>query len=94
MNIASKARKSAIATLAALAVITAGAAIAPTQAQANTHVASFIGGAIIGGFIGAALQPRYDPYYAPVPVYNTCYTQPETRYNNHGQPYTVYVKYC
>ena len=94
MNITSKARKSAIATLTALAVITAGATIAPTQAQAGNHVASFIGGAIIGGFIGAALQPRYDPYYAPAPVYRTCYTQAQTRYNRYGQPYTVYVKYC
>ncbi len=89
MTYMSKTRKATIATLAALAVITAGATIAPSQAQAGNHFAgALIGGAIIGGLIGVAAQNRY------APVYRTCHTQWETRYNSYGQPYSVQVQYC
>ena len=90
MTFISTARKSAIATVAALAVITAGAAVAPTEAQAGGKLAgALIGGAIIGGLIGIASQNRYN-----APIYRTCHTQWETRYNSYGQPYSVQVQYC
>jgi hypothetical protein len=89
MTILSKARKTAIATVAALAVITAGATIAPSQAQAGNNLAGIIiGSAIIGGLIGAASQHHYNPGY------RTCHTQWETRYNSYGQAYNVQVQYC
>ncbi len=89
MTFTSKARKATIATLAALAVITAVATIAPSQAQAGNHFGgALIGGATIGGLIGAAAQNRY------APVYRTCHTQWETRYNSYGRPYSVQVQYC
>ena len=89
MTIFSTARKTAIATIAALAVISAGATVAPTQAHAGNKIAgALIGGAIIGGLIGIASQNRY------APTYRTCHTQWETRYNSYGQPYSVKVQYC
>jgi len=89
MTLISKARKTAIATVAALAVIAAGATVAPTQAQAgNNFAGALIGGAIIGGLIGIASQNRY------APAYRTCHTQWETRYNSYGQAYSVQVQYC
>jgi len=89
MTIFSKVRKTAIATIAAVAVISAGAAVAPTQAQAGNKIAgALIGGAIIGGLIGIASQNRY------APTYRTCHTQWETRYNRYGRPYNVKVQYC
>lgn len=87
MSIATKARKTTLAALAALTVITAGATIAPTQAQAGGKWGAFIGGALLGGFIGAATRPYYAPAYS-------CYTRWETRYNAYGQPYNVQVRYC
>ncbi len=91
MNIAAKAKKTAIATVAAMAVITAGATIAPTSAQAGNHfVNGLVGGLIVGGIV-AASQNRY---YNPAPVYRTCSKRWETRYNSWGQPYSVQVKYC
>ncbi len=89
MTLLSNTRKTAIATVAALAVITAGATLAPTQAHANGRLAgALIGGAIIGGLIGIASQNRY------APAYRTCYTQSETRYNRYGRAYSVQVQYC
>jgi hypothetical protein len=90
MTIFSKARKTAIATVAAVGVIAAGAAVAPTQAHAGgkTLAGALIGGVILGGLIGAASQNRY------APVVRTCHTQWETRYNSYGQPYSVKVQYC
>ncbi len=89
MTLLSNARKTAIATVAALAVITAGATVAPTQAHAGNNIAgALIGGAIIGGLIGIASQNRY------APAYRTCYTQWETRYNSYGQAFSVQVQYC
>jgi hypothetical protein len=90
MTLLSNARKTAIATVAALAVITAGATVAPTEAYAGGKFAgALIGGAIIGGLIGIASQNRYN-----APTYRTCHTQWETRYNSYGQPYSVQVQYC
>jgi hypothetical protein len=90
MTLLSNARKTVIATVAALAVITAGATVAPTQAHAGGKFAgALIGGAIIGGLIGIASQNRYN-----APTYRTCHTQWETRYNSYGQPYSVQVQYC
>ena len=89
MTFASKLRKSTLAALAALTFITAAATIAPTQAQAGNNLGAFIGGALIGGFIGAATQT-----YNPAPVYRTCFTRWETRYNSYGQAYNVQVRYC
>ena len=87
MTFTSKARKTTFAAIAALSVIAATAStMAPTQAQAGNNLGAFIGGALVGGFIGAAVQPRY---YAPA-----CYTRWETRYNSWGQPYSVKVRYC
>ena len=89
MTMFSTARKTAIATIAALAVITAGATVAPTEAHAGNKLAgALIGGAIIGGLIGIASQNRY------APTYRTCHTQWETRYNSYGQAYSVQVQYC
>jgi hypothetical protein len=90
MTLLSNARKTAIATVAALAVITAGATVAPTEAHAGGKFAgALIGGAIIGGLIGIASQNRYN-----APTYRTCHKQWETRYNSYGQPYSVQVQYC
>ena len=90
MTFISTTRKTAIATIAALGVITAGATVAPTEAHAGNKIAgALIGGAIIGGLIGIASQNRYN-----APVYRTCRTQWETRYNSYGQPYNVQVQYC
>ena len=89
MTFAARAKKTAIATAAAAALVAAGATVAPSQAQAGNNIAgAIIGGAIIGGLI-AASKPRYVQ-----PVYRTCYTQWETRYNAYGQPYNVQVRYC
>jgi hypothetical protein len=90
MTMFSTARKTAIATVAALAVIAAGATVAPTEAHAgNNFAGALIGGAIIGGLIGIASQNRYN-----APTYRTCHTQWETRYNSYGQAYSVQVQYC
>ena len=89
MTLFSTVRKTAIATIAAVAVISAGATVAPTQAHAGNKIAgALIGGAIIGGLIGIASQNRY------APTYRTCHSQWETRYNAYGQPYSVKVQYC
>ena len=84
-------RKTSLAALAAVTLIAAGSTFAPTQAKAGNNWNAFIGGAIVGGFLGAASQPTYNPYY---PGYTTCFTRWETRYNFYGQPYQVKVKYC
>ena len=91
MTFAARAKKTAIATAAAAALVAAGATLAPSNAHAGNNVAgALIGGAIIGGLIGiAASKQRYHQ-----PVYRTCYTQWETRYNAYGQPYSVQVRYC
>ena len=90
MNIASKARKTAIATIAALAVVSAGATMAPTQAQAGNHfVNGLVGGLIVGGIVAATRNN-----YNSAPVYRSCSTRWETRYNSYNQPYSVQVKYC
>ena len=62
MTMFSTARKTAIATVAALAVITAGAAVAPTQAHAGGNLAGvLIGGAIIGtAIVGGLIDNAYD----------------------------------
>jgi len=92
MTLTSNIRKTSLAALAAVTLIAAGSTLAPTQAQAGgNNWNAFIGGAIVGGFIGAASQSAYNPYY---PVYTSCFTRWETRYNYYGQPYQVKVKYC
>ncbi|MFZ1814249.1 MAG: hypothetical protein WBO55_05680 [Rhizobiaceae bacterium] len=63
---ASTFRKTAIAAIAALALIGAGSVVAPTQAQAgDKHVAgALIGGLVLGAIIGSHAQPGYaQPYY-------------------------------
>jgi hypothetical protein len=92
MTFTSKARKTTLAALAAITLVAAGSTLAPTQAQAGGNINAFIGGAIVGGFI-AASQSGYNSYY-PAPVYRSCYTRWETRYNYYGQPYSVKVRYC
>lgn len=100
MNIVSKARKTAITTIAALAVITAGATVAPTEAQAGNHfINGLVGGLIVGGIV-AASRNNYNNgyynngYYNPAPVYSGCRFDWVTRYNSYGQPYNVQVKTC
>ena len=93
MTLASTIRRTIIAALAAVTVIAAGSTLAPTQAQAGNNWNAFIGGAIVGSFLGATSQTAYNPYY-PGPVYTSCFTRWETRYNYYGQPYQVKVKYC
>ena len=96
MNFVSKARTTAIATIAAIGLIAGSAAIAPTEAQAgNNHfVNGLVGGLIVGGIVAASQNKYNNGYYNPAPVYQSCYTQWETRYNSYGQPYSVKVKYC
>jgi hypothetical protein len=94
MAFTSNIRKTTLAALAAVILIAAGSTLAPTQAQAGgNNWNAFIGGAIVGSFIGATSQSAYNPYY-PGPVYTSCFTRWETRYNYYGQPYQVKVKYC
>ena len=91
MNIASKARTTAIATIAAIGVIAGSAAVAPTEAQAgNNFVNGLVGGLIVGGIVAAS----QNNYYNPAPVYQSCYFKTETRWNSYGHPYSVQVKYC
>ena len=97
MNFVSKARTTAIATIAAIGLIAGSAAVAPTAAQAgNNYFANgLIGGLIVGGIVAASQKNYYGGgYVAPAPVYQSCYTQWETRYNSYGQPYSVKIKYC
>ncbi|MCP4184717.1 MAG: hypothetical protein GY761_15605 [Hyphomicrobiales bacterium] len=89
MTLLSNVCKTAIATVATLAVITAGATVAPTEANAGNNIACvLIGGAIIGGLIGIASQNRY------APVYRTYPTQWETRYSRYGRVHSVRVQHC
>ena len=89
MTFASKVRKTAIATVAVLTVVTAGATVAPTEAHAGNNLfGALIGGAIIGGIITTS-HNRYN-----APTYRTCHTQWETRYNSYGHAYDVQVQYC
>ena len=87
-------RKTTFAALAALMVITAGATVAPTQAQAgNNNLGFFAAGALLGG-LAVATQPRYNPYnpgYAP--GYG-CRVVWETRYDAYNRPYNTQVRYC
>lgn len=88
-------RNTAIAGVAGVAMIAAGAMAAPTEAHANGKlVGALIGGAVIGTIIGAASQPAYAApvYVAPAP---TCYWQKQSVYD----PYYGYnvwknVKVC
>ncbi len=90
MNIVSNARKTAIAAIAAIGVISAAGVVAPTQAQAGNFAEALIGGLIVGGIVASTQRN----YYTPAPVYRTCRSQWETRYNSYGQPYNVKVQYC
>ena len=94
MNIVSKTRKTVIAAVAALAVVSAGAVVAPSQAHANNLAGAFVGGLIVGGIVAATQPTYYNP--APVyrPVYRSCWNQWQTRYNSYGQPYSVKVRVC
>ena len=96
MNIVSKARTTAIATIAAIGVIAGSAAVAPTDAQAgNNFVNGLVGGLIVGGIVAASQKNYYGGVYvAPAPVYTSCYFKTETRWNSYGHPYSVQVKYC
>ena len=82
-------RKQIIATIAALAVISAGAIATPNQAQAGGKhfAAGILGGLIVGGIVANARART-------APVYSSCYTQWETQYDRYGNPYSVKVRYC
>jgi len=90
MNFAQK----AITTVAALAVITAGATVTPTSAQASdSFVNALVGGLIVGGIVAASQNRNYNNGYYNS-GYQSCSTRWETRHNSWGQPYSVQVKYC
>ena len=82
-------RKSAIATIATLAVISATMVGAPNEAQAGGKhfAAGILGGLIVGGIVANARART-------APVYSSCYTQWETQYDAYGNPYSVKVRYC
>jgi hypothetical protein len=95
MNFVSKARTTAIATIAAIGVIAGSAAIAPTEAQAGNGFANgLIGGLIVGGIVAASNKNYYGGGHHAAPVYQSCHTRWETRYNSHGHAYSVKVQYC
>ncbi len=83
-------RNKAIATIATLAVVATTMIATPNQAQAGgKHFAAGLIGGIIAGAVINSARPSYGR-----PVYTSCYTQWETRYDAYGSPYSVKVKYC
>ena len=92
MNISTKARKTTLAALAGLMIITAVATVAPTQAQAGNNVGAFALGAFLGVVASQPRYNRYNPGYV-TPGYN-CRVVWETRYDAYHRPYSAQVQYC
>ena len=82
-------RKTAFAAIAAVSVISAGAVSTPAQAGGKHFAAGLIGGIVAGAIVGSASRNAYS-----APVYRSCYTQWETRYDAYGNPFSQKVTYC
>ena len=87
-------RKTSIAAIAALSVISAGAFSAPAQAGGKHFAAGLIGGIVAGAIVGSASRNAYAAPVYSAPVYRSCYTQWETQYDAYGTPHSVKVRYC
>ena len=87
-----------IATIAAVAVFSAGVAVAPSASAGNVAVSIGLPGFSVGysnrgyGFIAAAPAPYYlAPYYAPAPVvgYGAPYVAAPVVYAPYVRPYAA-----